>query len=97
MKLLLGAALLFCLALLRQPLLLILAVGTAFVHVVLANSKVEYMVQDIWSALDKEILLSIPMFLLAGAVLTRGSIAGRLSGRSLRRCLSIGVGAGWHF
>ena len=78
MKLLLGAALLFCLALLRQPLLLILAVGTAFVHVVLANSKVEYMVQDIWSALDKEILLSIPMFLLAGAVMTRGSIAGRL-------------------
>jgi len=78
MKLLLGAALVFCLALLRQPLLLILAVGTAFVHVVLANSKVEYMVQDIWSALDKEILLSIPMFLLAGAVMTRGSIAGRL-------------------
>ena len=34
--------------------------------------------QDVWSALDKEILLAIPMFLLAGAVMTRGSIAKRL-------------------
>jgi C4-dicarboxylate transporter DctM subunit len=36
------------------------------------------MIQDIWSALDREILLSIPMFLLAGAVMTRGTIARRL-------------------
>jgi len=78
MKALLGAALLFMLMLLRQPLLLLLAAGTAFVHVVLARGEVEYMIQDIWSALDREILLSIPMFLLAGAVMTRGTIARRL-------------------
>jgi C4-dicarboxylate transporter DctM subunit len=78
MKALLGAALLFLLMLLRQPLLLLLAAGTAFVHVVLARGEVEYMIQDIWSALDREILLSIPMFLLAGAVMTRGTIARRL-------------------
>ena len=77
MKALLGAVLLFLLMLLRQPLLL-LAAGTAFVHVVLARGEVEYMIQDIWSALDREILLSIPMFLLAGAVMTRGTIARRL-------------------
>jgi C4-dicarboxylate transporter DctM subunit len=78
MKVLLGVALLFLLMLLRQPLLLLLAAGTAFVHVVLARGEVEYMIQDIWSALDREILLSIPMFLLAGAVMTRGTIARRL-------------------
>ncbi len=78
MNALFGAAALFVLVLLRQPLLLILAAGTAFVHVVLANSKFDYMIQDVWTALDKEILLAIPMFLLAGAVMTRGSIAKRL-------------------
>jgi len=78
MKALLGAALLFLLMQLRQPLLLLLAAGTAFVHVVLARGEVEYMIQDIWSALDREILLSIPMFLLAGAIMTRGTIARRL-------------------
>jgi len=78
MNALFGAVALFALVLLRQPLLLILAAGTAFVHVVLANSKFEYMIQDVWTALDKEILLAIPMFLLAGAVMTRGSIAKRL-------------------
>lgn len=78
MNALFGAAALFALVLLRQPLLLILAAGTAFVHVVLADSKFDYMIQDVWTALDKEILLAIPMFLLAGAVMTRGSIAKRL-------------------
>jgi C4-dicarboxylate transporter DctM subunit len=78
MKALLGAGLLFLLMLMRQPLLLLLAAGTAFVHVVLARGEVEYMIQDIWSALDREILLSIPMFMLAGAVMTRGTIARRL-------------------
>lgn len=78
MNALLGVLGLFLLALLRQPLLLILAVGTAFVHVALADSKLAFMVQDVWSALDKEVLLAIPMFLLAGAVMTRGSIARRL-------------------
>jgi len=71
-------ALLLALVLLRQPILLVLAAGTAYVHVVLANSKFEFMVQDLWAALDKEILLAVPMFLLAGAVMTRGSIARRL-------------------
>jgi C4-dicarboxylate transporter DctM subunit len=64
--------------LLRQPILLLLAACTAYVHVVLTNSKFEYMMQDVWAALDKEILLAVPMFLLAGALMTRGTIAGRL-------------------
>ena len=72
---LLTLALLF----LKQPIVLILAVCTAYVHVFLASkSSVEYLVQDMWFTVDREILLSIPMFILAGALMTGGSIARRL-------------------
>jgi C4-dicarboxylate transporter, DctM subunit len=46
------------LVLLRQPILLVLGAVTGYVHVVLSRSKFEFMVQDFWAALDKEILLS---------------------------------------
>jgi C4-dicarboxylate transporter DctM subunit len=73
--LLLTLALLF----LKQPIVLILAVCTAYVHAFLASkSSVEYLVQDMWFTVDREILLSIPMFILAGALMTGGSIARRL-------------------
>lgn len=64
------------LVVLRQSLLLILAAGTAYIHVFFArNSSVEYLIQDIWFTLDREVLLAIPMFILAGAVMARGSVA----------------------
>ncbi|KPQ05418.1 MAG: C4-dicarboxylate transporter, DctM subunit [Rhodobacteraceae bacterium HLUCCA12] len=64
------------LLIMRQSLLLILVAGTAFIHVFFArNSSVEYLVQDIWFTLDREVLLAIPMFILAGSVMARGSVA----------------------
>jgi len=64
---------------LRQNIILILAICAAFVHVHYAtNSSIEFLIQDIWFAVDREVLLSIPMFILAGAVMTRGAIALRL-------------------
>jgi C4-dicarboxylate transporter DctM subunit len=64
---------------LRQNIILILAICAAYVHVNFAsNSSIEFLIQDIWFAIDREVLLSIPMFILAGAVMTRGSIAVRL-------------------
>ncbi|MCW5730085.1 MAG: TRAP transporter large permease [Alphaproteobacteria bacterium] len=71
-------ALVVILLLLRQSILLVLAVGTAYTHLFLSNSKIVFMMQDVWAAIDKEILLAVPMFILAGAVMTRGSIAARL-------------------
>ena len=74
----------FCLLMLallfvRQPVVLILAAGTAFVHAFFArNSQVEYLMQDMWFTVDREVLLAIPMFLLAGALMTHGAIAQRL-------------------
>ena len=71
--------LMLALLFLRQPVVLILAAGTAFVHAVFArNSQVEYLIQDVWFTVDREVLLAIPMFLLAGALMTRGAIAQRL-------------------
>lgn len=72
-------AIVFGLLVLRQNVILTVAVATAFVHVAMAKkSAVEFLIQDMWFAIDREVLLSIPMFLLSGAVMTRGAIASRL-------------------
>ena len=63
---------------LRQSLVLVLAVATAYVHVFIANSKIEFLIQDFWFTVDREVLLSVPLFMLAGNVMSRGSIAKRL-------------------
>mgnify|MGYP001344376286 CR=1 FL=1 len=69
----------FGLLALRQNVILTVAMATAFVHVAIAEkSAVEFLIQDMWFAIDREVLLSVPMFLLAGAVMTRGAIAARL-------------------
>lgn len=63
----------------RQNVILTLAVLVGLVHVFLArNSSVQYLIQDLWFTLDRELLLSIPMFIFAGVIMSRGSIAARL-------------------
>lgn len=71
-------ALIILLLILRQNLILVLAVAAVYVHTVFVDSKIEFLIQDIWLSIDKEVLLAIPMFLLAGAVMSRGTIAERL-------------------
>ncbi len=63
---------------LRQNLIVILFVVGGYVHLVFGGGQLEYMIQDMWTGADKEVLLSIPLFILAGNVMTRGSIAERL-------------------
>ncbi|RDV04709.1 TRAP transporter large permease [Undibacter mobilis] len=64
---------------LRQNVVLILAVVAAAVHTFfVSRSAIEFLIQDIWFSVDRETLLAIPMFILAGAVMTRGSIARRI-------------------
>ncbi|QQS13307.1 MAG: TRAP transporter large permease [Rhodospirillales bacterium] len=71
--------LILALLFLRQPVVLLLAVATAFTHAWFArNSSVEFLIQDVWFTVDREVLLAIPMFMLAGALMSRGSIAQRL-------------------
>ncbi len=71
-------AIILLLLLLRQPVILVLAVATAYIHVFIADGELQFLAQDVWFAIDREVLLSIPMFMLAGAVMTRGTIARRL-------------------
>lgn len=63
---------------LRQPLLIILMAVAAFVHIVWGQAKLDFIIEDMWVGLDKEVILSIPLFILCGNVMTRGSIAQRL-------------------
>jgi len=53
---------------------------TAYVHFVWGDGKVTYLIDDMWTALSHEALLAIPMFILAGSLMARGSIAERLIG-----------------
>lgn len=69
----LGFGLLF-----RQPLLILLLGVTALVHIFWGRGQLDYIIEDMWVGLDKEVILSIPLFILCGAVMTRGSIAARL-------------------
>jgi C4-dicarboxylate transporter, DctM subunit len=71
-------ALIFGLLILRQPLLVVLLAVAAYVHMVWGAGKLNYIVEDMWVGLDKEVILSIPLFILCGNVMTRGSIAQRL-------------------
>ena len=63
---------------LRQPLLVILLAAAGFIHVVWGKGQLDYIIEDMWIGLDKELILSIPLFILCGNVMTRGSIAQRL-------------------
>lgn len=67
------------LSLLRQNIILTLAVAVLFVHAYMAKSAPEFLIQDMWFTVDREVLLSIPMFILAGTIMARGSIAARLT------------------
>ena len=68
----------FALLTLRQPLLVILLAIAAIVHLKWGQGKLDFIIEDMWVGLDKEVILSIPLFILCGNVMTRGSIAQRL-------------------
>lgn len=63
---------------LRQNIIVILLGSAAYVHWVWGDGRLEYLAEDLWISLDNALLLAIPMFLLAGSIMTRGSIAKRL-------------------
>lgn len=71
-------ALVLALLALRQNIIVVLLALAGYVHLVWGDGQLEYLAEDLWISLDNELLLAIPMFLLAGSVMTRGSIARRL-------------------
>lgn len=70
--------LILLLLLLRQNLLVILGSGIAYANLTFGDGRLSDIVVDIWDAANKEILLSIPLFVLAGNVMAHGVMAARL-------------------
>ncbi|MCG8507001.1 MAG: TRAP transporter large permease [Sphingomonadales bacterium] len=71
-------ALIAALIFLRQRIVVILGVAAGWCYVVWGDGELGYVVLDAWAAADQEVLLSIPLFILAGNIMSRGSIAERL-------------------
>jgi C4-dicarboxylate transporter DctM subunit len=63
---------------LRQNLIVVLGVVTAYVYIAFGDGAVGNIVVDAWDAANKEILLSIPLYILAGNIMSRGAMAARL-------------------
>jgi len=61
-----------------MPIAVILAITTAMALVFFTSTPLHIIPQQLFNALDKFVLLAIPFFILAGAIMTRGSIARRL-------------------
>jgi C4-dicarboxylate transporter DctM subunit len=82
------------LLLLRQPLLVILLAIAAAVQLIWGRGQLDYIIEDMWVGLDKELILSIPLFMLCGSVMTRGTTARRLIAvmEALTRRLPGGLG-----
>jgi len=63
---------------LRVNLVAVLLLLGGYIHWVWGDAELVYVVEDMWSAIDKEVLLSIPLFLICGSIMGRGQIAARL-------------------
>jgi C4-dicarboxylate transporter DctM subunit len=73
---LLGLVLL--LLVLRQNIITILVVLVSSIILLYSEERLYFMVEHMWRALNHEVLLSIPLFILCGAIMTHGAISVRL-------------------
>lgn len=78
MSLLILFALIILLLVLRQNIIVILLAAAAFIHLVYGDGVLEYIIEDMYVTIDKEVFLALPLFILCGSVMTRGAIAQRL-------------------
>ena len=63
---------------LRQNLIVILGIATAYAYWAFGDGVISNIVVDAWDAANKDILLSIPLFILAGNIMSKGGMASRL-------------------
>lgn len=71
-------ALIALLMILRVNLVLILMFAAVYAHMIWGAGEVSYFVEDVWSAMDREAILAVPLFIFVGSIMSRGSIAQRL-------------------
>ncbi|MGI9229153.1 MAG: TRAP transporter large permease [Gammaproteobacteria bacterium] len=70
--------LLAVLLLLRQNLLALLGSALIYIYLVFGSDAPHYIILDGWHALNRDILLSIPLFILSGQIMSQGSMAKRM-------------------
>lgn len=63
---------------LRQPLLVILLAAIAYAQMIWGSGHITWIIEDMFVSLDKDLILAIPMFMLCGGVMTKGTTARRL-------------------
>jgi C4-dicarboxylate transporter, DctM subunit len=63
---------------LRQPIVAVLAAIVIVLYMVWQDGNPVYVAYDIWRAVNNEAFIAIPLFMLAGAIMSKGSIAERL-------------------
>lgn len=63
---------------LRQNVFVILGVTAAYCYAVFGDGNPAWIFVDAWEAANKDILLSIPLYILAGNIMARGAIAEHL-------------------
>ncbi len=90
-SLLIGLALVVSL-LLGLPLFVIMGALAGICYINVSGETLSVVVGDIFYAADKEILLAIPLFVLAGQIMTKGSISKRLI--NVARSLTAGIPGG---
>ena len=75
---LLLAVILIALLILRMNIIVILGVATFWAYYFWGGGELMNVVYDMWDASNREVLLSIPLYILAGSIMSQGSIAERL-------------------
>jgi len=75
---LLLAIILIALLILRMNIIVILGVATFWAYYFWGGGEIMNVVYDMWDASNREVLLSIPLYILAGSIMSQGSIAERL-------------------
>ena len=63
---------------LRQNIIVVLGVATFAAYYFWGGGEIMNVVYDMWDASNREVLLSVPLYILAGAIMSQGSIAERL-------------------
>lgn len=62
----------------RVNLLVVLLLLAGAIHLLFGAGQLVYIAEDIWVTLEKEAIVSIPVFVLCGAVMAKGAIADQL-------------------
>ncbi len=62
----------------RQNIVVIIGVATFAAYYFWGDGELMNVIYDMWDASNREVLLSVPLYILAGAIMSQGSIAERL-------------------